>query len=139
MTPEQTVKFIERRAELGLSSNEVARRAHLDPGAFWRIEQGMIEKPRADTLIAIARALDINPIELFTIVGWLTADDLPSLSTYLTAKFEGLSDAAVIDVEHYVGKALDNRSSYRGGPSPSERCPQQSKHCPQCPCAPKEH
>src|SRR5262249_23140381 len=44
MTPEQTVELINllarKRAESGLSINEVARRAQVDPGTAWRIEQG---------------------------------------------------------------------------------------------------
>lgn len=106
MTPEQTVKLIklltEKRNALRLSVNEVARQAGVDPGTVWRIEQGMIAKPRMESLVAIARVLDINTVDLFTAVGWLTGDDLPSLGTYLRAKFGQLSDAAISDIEHYV-------------------------------------
>ncbi|WP_421874703.1 helix-turn-helix domain-containing protein [Mycolicibacterium wolinskyi] len=106
MTPEQTVKLInlltEKRGALHLSVNEVARQAGVDPGTVWRIEQGMIAKPRMESLVAIARVLDINTVDLFTAVGWLTGDDLPSLGTYLRAKFGHLSDAAISDIEHYV-------------------------------------
>lgn len=107
MTPEQTVKLInaltEKRARLGMSTNAVARKARLDPGTVWRIEQGMIVKPRVESLIAIGRVLGINPMELFTTVGWLTADDLPDLRTYLRAKYGvSLSDTAIDDIEHYV-------------------------------------
>ncbi|BBX25008.1 hypothetical protein GCM10009632_19340 [Mycolicibacterium alvei] len=106
MTPEQTVKLINllknTREKLNLSVNEVARRADVDPGTVWRIEQGMIAKPRMESLVAIARVLDINTADLFTTVGWLNADELPSLSTYLRAKFGDLSDAAITDIKHYV-------------------------------------
>lgn len=106
MTPEQTVKLIslltKKRTELHLSVNEVARQAGVDPGTVWRIEQGMIAKPRMESLVAIARVLDINTVDLFTAVGWLSGDDLPSLGTYLRAKFGHLSDAAISDIEHYV-------------------------------------
>lgn len=106
MTPEQTVKLIkllkEKREKMRLSVNEVARRAEVDPGTAWRIEQGMIAKPRVESLIAIGRVLGINPIEMFTTVGWLTGEDLPDLGTYLRAKFGDLSDAAITDIKHYV-------------------------------------
>lgn len=106
MTPEQTVKLIniltKKRNELRMSVNEVARQANVDPGTVWRIEQGMIAKPRMESLVAIARVLDINTVDLFTAVGWLTADELPSLSTYLRAKSGQLSDAAITDIERYV-------------------------------------
>lgn len=107
MTPEQTIKLIkllkEKREALRLSVNEVARRADVDPGTVWRIEQGMIAKPRVESLIAIGKVLGINAMEMFTAVGWLAADDLPDLDTYLHAKFAGkLSEAAMNDISHYV-------------------------------------
>ena len=107
MTPEQTIKLItllkDKRTALGLSVNELARRAEVDPVTAWRIEQGMVVKPRAESLIAIGKVLGINAIEMFTTVGWLTADDLPDLDTYLHAKFAGkLSDAAIDDIGHYI-------------------------------------
>ena len=129
MTPEQTVKLIkiltEKRAELRLSTNEVARRAHLDPVAVWRIEQGKVAKPRAESLIAIGRALDINPVELFTIVGWLTGDDMPSLGTYLSAKFSNPPDAVVRHIEHHVTKILhaySHSAGHRHNTADTETC-----------------
>ncbi|WP_232786448.1 helix-turn-helix domain-containing protein [Mycobacteroides chelonae] len=146
MTPEQTVKLIkllkEKRTELRLSVNEVARRAEVDPGTAWRIEQGMIAKPRVESIIAIGRVLGINPLELFTTVGWLTADDLPDVTTYISAKFSELPDAAVEDIEHYADRVVHanaRRPHTHHDPRPTDSCPQQTRHCPQCPCAPKEY
>lgn len=147
MTPEQTVKLIkllkEKREKQNLSINEVARRAEVDPGTAWRIEQGMIAKPRVESLIAIGRVLGINPIEMFTTVGWLTGDDLPDLRTYLAAKFDGMPDSEVKDIEHYIdGTALvhsHREHAQRTYRSPAtNHCPQKATHCPQCPCSPKE-
>jgi len=119
MTPEQTVKLInllkEKRAELDLSVNEVARRADVDPGTVWRIEQGMIAKPRIESLIAIGRVLDINAMELFTTVGWLTADDLPSLGTYLNAMFSELPRPVIGHIEHHVTRILHAYEHSAGG------------------------
>lgn len=145
MTPEQTVKLIkllkDKRSELRLSVNEVARRADVDPGTAWRIEQGMIAKPRVESIIAIGRVLGINPMELFTTVGWLTADDLPDVSTYLGAKFSQLPDAAVEDIEHYADRVIyanHKQAHTHHDHTPVATCPRQTTHCPQCPCAPKE-
>lgn len=144
MTPDQTVKLINlltgKRSELKLSVNEVARRAGVDTGTVWRIEQGMIAKPRVESLIAIAKVLGISPMQLFTTVGWLTAGDLPDLGTYLNAKFADLPESAVEEAEHYVDdlrskRAVRTRGDYRLS---TASCPQRSTHCPQCPCAPKE-
>lgn len=146
MTPDQTVKLIKllsgKRNELHLSVNEVARRAKVDPGTAWRIEQGMIAKPRVESIAAIGRVLDINPMELFTTIGWLTADDLPGVSTYLRAKFNELPAAAIEDIEHYADRVVHANSIQahtHHDSGPADSCPQQNLHCPQCPCAPKEH
>lgn len=135
MTPEQTVKLIklltEKRAELHLSTNEVARRARLDPVAVWRIEQGMIAKPRAETLIAIGRALGISPMELFTTVGWLTADDLPSLSVYLAAKHPELPEAVFKHIEHHIERILhaySHSAGHRHRDEPQAVCPWCNDH-----------
>lgn len=145
MSPDQTVKLINlltgKRSELKLSVNEVARRAGVDTGTVWRIEQGMIAKPRVESLIAIAKVLGISPMQLFTIVGWLTADDLPDLGTYLNAKFADLPESAVEEAEHYVDDLRSKRAVRTRGDcrlSTTASCPQRSTHCPQCPCAPKE-
>lgn len=144
MTPEQTVKLInllkQKRTELHLSVNEVARRADVDTGTVWRIEQGMIAKPRAESLIAIGNVLGINAMDLFATVGWLTADDLPTLGTYLSAKFKQLPAAAIDDIEQYVAKALQpkGQSTNNDHAATADQCPQKANHCPQCPCSPKE-
>ena len=146
MTPEQTVKLIkllkEKREKQRFSVNEVARRADVDPGTVWRIEQGMIAKPRVESLIAIGRVLGIGPMELFTTVGWLTADDLPDVTTYLSAKFSELPDAAVEDIEHYTDRVIhanNRRPHTHHDTGPIDQCPRQTRHCPQCPCAPKDY
>jgi transcriptional regulator with XRE-family HTH domain len=111
MNPDQTVQLInllsKKREESALSVAEVARRAHLDVGAVWRIEQGMIASPRAESLIAIGGVLGIPSIDLFTIVGWLTPDELPSLRIYLRTKYRDLSDKAVADVERNVTAVVE--------------------------------
>jgi transcriptional regulator with XRE-family HTH domain len=145
MTPEQTVKLIslltQKRTELQLSVNEVARRANVDPGTAWRIEKGMIANPRVESLIAIGNVLDINAMDLFTTVGWLTDDDLPALGTYLSAKFKQLPAAAIEDIEQYVAKVLqpNGQSTNKDhDAATADRCPHKANHCPQCPCSPKE-
>ncbi len=142
MTPEQTANltnlFMLKRTELGLSMNEIARLSQVDPSTMWRIEQGMVVNPSVEKLIAIANVLGVNSLELFTTIGWLTAEDLPDVNTYLNAKFPGLSNSTVKDIEHYVDTAIHGRN-HHSHPTPSSRgCSRQTNHCPQCPCAPKE-
>jgi transcriptional regulator with XRE-family HTH domain len=103
MTPEQTVQLINalatKRKERNLSVNEVARRADVDPGTVWRIEQGMIPTPKAESLKAIGEVLGIPSIDLFTIVGWLQDDELPTLDAYLHAKYSELPPEAIQTIE----------------------------------------
>jgi transcriptional regulator with XRE-family HTH domain len=103
MTPEQTVQLINllssKRKEANLSVNEVARRAEVDPGTAWRIEQGMIPTPKAESLKAIGKVLGIPTIDLFAVVGWIPDDDLPSIGPYLRAKYPQLPEEAVREIE----------------------------------------
>jgi transcriptional regulator with XRE-family HTH domain len=105
MTPEQTVQLINvlanKRRESHLSVNEVARRAEVDPGTVWRIEQGMIPTPKAESLKAIGNVLGIPSTDLFAIVGWIPSDELPSIGPYLRAKYAQLSAEALQEVETY--------------------------------------
>lgn len=105
MTPEQTVQLINvlkmKREKANLSANEVARRADVDPGTVWRIEQGMIPTPRAESLKAIGKVLGIPSIDLFTIVGWIEGDELPAIGTYLRAKYGDLPTQVLDDIERY--------------------------------------
>ena len=105
MTPEQTVQLIgvlaNKRRESNLSVNEVARRAEVDPGTVWRIEQGMIPTPKAESLNAIGKVLGIPSIDLFAIVGWIPSDELPSIGPYLRAKYGQLPAEAAQEIEKY--------------------------------------
>jgi len=105
MTPEQTVQLINvlatKRRESNLSVNEVARRAEVDPGTVWRIEQGMIPTPKAESLKAIGKVLGIPSTDIFAIVGWIPGDELPSIGPYLRAKYAQLPEEAQRDVETY--------------------------------------
>jgi transcriptional regulator with XRE-family HTH domain len=108
---EQTMKLInllgQKRKESGLSVNEVARRANVDPGTVWGIEQGMIVTPRAESLMAIGGVLGILPADLFATVGWLTADELPTIGPYLRAKYGDVPDEAIEDIENHIAAVLE--------------------------------
>lgn len=121
MNTDQTVQLInilsKKRTECGLSVAEVARRAHIDVAAVWRIEQGRIATPKAESLIAIGQVLGIPSIDLFTIVGWLKADDLPSLRIYLRAKFDDVSDDALADAESCITSVIKKHWTDGAGPA----------------------
>ena len=103
MTPKQTVQLINllsnKRKESDLSVNEVARRANVDVGTVWRIEQGQIPTPKAESLKAIGMVLGIPSVDLFAIVGWIPSGELPSFGPYLRAKYSQLPDEAAQEIK----------------------------------------
>jgi transcriptional regulator with XRE-family HTH domain len=123
MTPEQTVQLInllgKKRTEAGLSANEVARRAGVDPGTVWRIEQGLIPTPKAESLKAIGEVLGIPSIDLFTIVGWIPSHEMPSIGPYLRVKYRLLPEEAVQEIEaHFQALARKYDVSIEGNNGP---------------------
>ncbi|SCX28119.1 helix-turn-helix domain-containing protein [Mycolicibacterium fluoranthenivorans] len=88
-----------KRKESGISVAELGERAGVDRSTIWRLEQGKLSTPSGDSLIAIANVLDIRPVDLFVTVGWLPADELPSVGPYLRAKYDKLPDVAITEIE----------------------------------------
>lgn len=121
MTPEQKLRLItllaKKRTESQLSANEVARRANIDPGTVSRIEQGMIPTPKAESLRAIGKVLGIPAIDLFTAVGWVPEDELPTLDVYFHAKYPGLPDEAVAAIASYAIAVVERYGVTNNGPS----------------------
>jgi XRE family transcriptional regulator, regulator of sulfur utilization len=60
-----------RRRE-GLTQEELAARAGLHRAAIGLLENGH-RVPRADTLVKLAGAMEISPVELFDGIGWIPA------------------------------------------------------------------
>nr|CRL76757.1 transcriptional regulator [Mycolicibacterium malmesburyense] len=123
MTPEQTVQLINllstKRAEASLSVAEVGRRADVDGGTVWRIEQGLIPTPKAESLKAIGRVLGIPAIDLFAIVGWIPSGELPSIGPYLRAKYHQLPEDALREIEaHFEAVARKYGVSIDGNDGP---------------------
>jgi transcriptional regulator with XRE-family HTH domain len=52
-----------------MSIRELARRSGVSAPQISRIEAGEVERPEAQTLVALARALDSNPIPLLVLAG----------------------------------------------------------------------
>lgn len=111
-----------RREDAGLSIPEVSRRAGVDRGTLWRIEQGMIASPKAENLQAIGEVLGIPASDLFAIVGWMPSKDLPTIRPYLRSKYHQLPTDAVREIEQYFddvaarhGISFDQRDGPRHG------------------------
>lgn len=91
MTPSPSLqlgRFLKaRRNTLGLSTYQVAELAGIPQSTLFRIEQGEYAAPRPDKIARIATALELPVSELFARMGYLNADDLPDLDTYLGLKY----------------------------------------------------
>ena len=54
-------KFIRAaREERGITQDELARLADIDPMSVWRIETGKVKTPGIDTITKVARALGVS-------------------------------------------------------------------------------
>lgn len=121
VTPQQTVQLINllatKRKEMDLSVNEVARRAEVDVGTVWRIEQGKIASPKAESIKAIGEVLGIPAADLFAIVGWIPSGELPSFGPYLRAKYPQLPDQALQEIETEFAEVVHKYGvSFDGNP-----------------------
>jgi transcriptional regulator with XRE-family HTH domain len=75
-----------RREELGLSTHRLATKAGVTQPTVIRIEQGKFAAPRPDKLARIA--------DLYAHAGYLVPDELPSIESYLVAKYGHLPESA---------------------------------------------
>ncbi len=127
MTPEQTIQLStilrHERERAGLSIGEVARRAGVDVGTVWRIEQGKIGSPKAESLQAIGEVLRIPASDLYATVGWMPEGELPTIRPYLRTKYRQLPPEAVAEIEaEFDAIARRHGISFdsRGGPQNNE-------------------
>ncbi len=63
----------EKRREAGISQRDLAAQASLDFSYISKLENDRIPPPAADTIVAICRILNIEPVELLAASGKLPA------------------------------------------------------------------
>ena len=99
MNPQEAREFgqrlRDRRESLGLTVRQVSDAAKVPHSTVARVERGEFAAPRPDKLAKLATALGFSPAELFAAAGYVRADELPDLATYLKAKFAGLSPSVI--------------------------------------------
>jgi transcriptional regulator with XRE-family HTH domain len=57
----------------GYSIRELSRRAGVSAGQISRLESGEVQRPAVETLVALARGLDRNPLPLMIVAGHISA------------------------------------------------------------------
>jgi transcriptional regulator with XRE-family HTH domain len=98
-----------RREACGLSTHRLAAAAEMDQATVVRFEAGSIVAPRPDKLSRIAQVLGISGADVFALAGYTVPNDLPSLRTYLSAKYGGLQVDDIDKIETYVSRIAKKR------------------------------
>jgi transcriptional regulator with XRE-family HTH domain len=99
------------RVALKLSIRELGRRADVSAAQISRIESGEVQRPAVKTLVALARALDGNPIPLMIMAGQVGDEEARErLDHFLAAEseFEQAFDGAP-DLRRKVGSPKTTR------------------------------
>ena len=85
----------------GLSIRRLAERTGLHHAGLARIELGE-QRPTPDTLLALARVLELDESDLFALAGYRLPDRLPSFPAYLRAKYQ-MPDEAATQLNEFFG------------------------------------
>ena len=101
-----------RREERGLGVRGLEAASGVNVASIVFLERGDILAPQPDTLKAIAAALDMPISDLFTVAGWLPANELPTLKPYLRAKYRELDEKAIADLERYAEQLTKKYGSH---------------------------
>ena len=92
-----------RRTENGWTLAEAARRSGVDIAYWSRLELGEYRTPNPRFLSAIARALDVQPEDLYGLAGYDIPERLPEFAPYLRSKYD-LPPEAIRDLEKYYAQ-----------------------------------
>src|SRR5690348_8727429 len=100
---EQLAETIRKaRQKRGFTAREVARRAGVDVGVVTKLERCEIGQPRVENVRAIAVVLGIPLADVYAMLHWLPATELPTLRPYMRAKYTNLTEADVAEVERFI-------------------------------------
>ncbi len=77
----------ETREERGLSIRKLAELAGLHHSFVSKLEAGHYDNVSPETLMALAKAMDVSPADYFTLAGFQIPDSLPSFGPYLRSRY----------------------------------------------------
>lgn len=98
-----------RKARGGTSMRRLAADAGLSAAQISRLESGQVHQPAAETLVAIGRALSLNPMPLLILAGHIPGDEArawllnviqPGSEVYID--WEGANPLSVIDARRVL-------------------------------------
>ena len=102
------------RLKHALSMRSLAAQANVDFSWLSRLERGRIGSPDARLLWRVARALDVEPADLYLEAGFGDAHGLPGFGPYLRAKYH-LPPEAVAQLEAHFA-LINEKYQARGRP-----------------------
>jgi transcriptional regulator with XRE-family HTH domain len=113
----QLATFIkERRAELGLSLNDLAGRVGVSKSNLHYWETGEFA-PKPTLLEPLATALEVSYEDLFAAAGIARPAGLPAYPSYLRTKYGHLPEEALAELEEHM-RRLEAESGGRDGDRP---------------------
>lgn len=104
------------RIDRKLSIRGLAKISGADSGGITRMESGETKTPQPDTLKALAAALEVPVADMFTMAGYANRDELPSMGTYLHARYGHLPEEMLAAVEDYLQKLASEHALDLDGP-----------------------
>jgi transcriptional regulator with XRE-family HTH domain len=96
------------RAQRKQSVRGLAAAAGIDSGTVTRLEHGDIHAPSPDTLKQLAGALDVPLADLFAMAGYVTPQELPSITPYIHARYQHLPEDTRLEIAAYCRRRLAN-------------------------------
>jgi transcriptional regulator with XRE-family HTH domain len=99
------------RRKHALTVRSLAAQAEVDFSWISRLERGRIASPHARLLWRVARALDVEPADLYLEAGFGDAHGLPGFGPYLRAKYN-LPPEAVAQLEAHFGLINDKYQAH---------------------------
>lgn len=108
------------RHSKGLSTRQLSRQTGVDQSLVVRIEGGQLKNPRANTLAAMATALELSVSDVYALADYLPPTELPSFMPYLRAKYGELPAEAVEQLERSFTRLARRYGYSPTGPAPGE-------------------
>jgi cytochrome c553 len=71
------------------------------------LERQKIAQPRIESVRAIAQVVGIPLADVYAMLHWLPAEELPTLRPYMRAKYAELSDDELASVEAFVAQLTE--------------------------------
>jgi len=97
------------RQQAGLSMSELAEASGIDKASVSRIERGEFQKPKEETLTAIAKTLGVDPTDLLSAAGYANPSTLPSFRPYLRTKYGHLPPNKLAELEAIFRRIADEQ------------------------------